>query len=199
MNDFEKTIEKLKKIEGKVRGSCLESIVKYLKRINKESYLPKIEEKLKKYGFEEKLAKIDPLKWYPIAFEVALIFSTKEVLNWGEKEIRELEKNIPKMSMMIKLLAKFLLSPKILHKKASIYWKKHFNFGKLSTLEFNEREKYFIVKIENFDLHSLYCKFLEGYFETMLLFVSKTRDIQVKEAKCTFQGNSFHEFLFSWK
>jgi hypothetical protein len=199
MNDFEKTIEKLKKIEGKVRGSCSESIVKYLKRINKESYLPEIEEKLKKYGFEEKLAKIDPLKWYPIALEVALIFSAKEVLNWGEKEIRELGKNIPKMSMMIRLLMKFLISLKVLFKKAPFYWEKHFNFGKLTVPEINEKEKYLLVKIENFDLHPLYCKFLEGYFETMLLFVSKTKNIEVKEIKCPFKGNSSHEFLFNWR
>ena len=198
MRDFEETVAKLKKIKGKVRGSCSESMVNYLRAIGKEKYFPKIQEKLREYGSEERMEQIDSLKWYPIAFEVVLIFSIKEVLNWEEKEIKELGKNVPKMSMVVKLLMKYFLSAKRSYRETPTYWKKHFNFGEILTPEFNEKEKYFILRIKDFNLHPLYCKFLEGYFETMATFVIRAKNFESKEIRCSFKGHPYHEFKISW-
>lgn len=199
MNDFKLTIEKLKKMEGKVRGSCSESMIEYLKNIGKEDYLPKIEAKLKEYGFEEKIRKIDPLRWYPIAFEVALIFSIYEILDWKKEQLKELGRNIPKISFIVRLLMKYFVSTERSYRAARVYWKKHFDSGEFQSVELNKKGKYILVRIKNFDLHPLYCIFLEGYLETMTNFIIKSKKIWTTETKCTFKDDPYHEYLMKWE
>jgi len=199
MSNFKATIEDLKEIKGNVRGSCSQSMVSYLKEIGKEEYLPRIQERFKEYGFEEKLNEIISMKEYPIAFEVALIFSIKEVLNWGEKEIKELGRNVSKMSFIVKLLMKYFLSAKKSYQQAPAYWKKHFDFGELEAPEFNEKDKYFILRVKDFALHPLHYKFLEGYFETMATFVISAKKFRSEERKCTYKGHPYHEFIIKWE
>lgn len=200
MNNFKETIEKLSKTNWKVKGACTQAIVEYLKLIGKGDQISKIEKRMQEYGFEINLEKVNPFKMYPIAMELALIFSIKEILNWGEKEIKELGRNTPKFSFIVKILMKYFISPQRSYKESPVYWKTHFNFGLLETPEFNDKEKYYFLRIKNFDIHPLYCVFLAGYFEAISSFMFRVeKTIWSQEIKCTFKGDPYHEFKISWQ
>lgn len=199
MEDFKETINRLSKTNWQVRGSGLKAIVEYIERKEKET-IPKIEEKLAQYGYPIKLKELRSLKWYPIAFDAALLFAISEVLNWGEKEMKEMGRAEPKIAFLVKYLAKYLISPQRVYQTATIFWKKTFNFGKVETPELNEKEKYAILRVKNFNLHPLFCSYLKGYFETISKFVLRgAKKIWCQEAQCSFKGDSFHEFIIYWE
>lgn len=200
MNNFKETVERLKNLKGNVKGDCTEAIVKYLKEIKKESYLPEIQKKMMtEYGFNEDLEKIKPLNWYPIAFEVALIFSIKEVLDLKDDEIKDLGRNLPKIAFIVRVLMKYFLTLKRGYEEAPNFWKKHYDFGIMENVEFNQEERFLILRIKDFNLHPLYCTFLEGYLETIVKYSVISEKVWVEEVKCSFrQEASFHEFKIKW-
>ncbi|MGC9031415.1 MAG: hypothetical protein ACP5H7_01430 [Minisyncoccia bacterium] len=182
----------------KVKGACAKAIFNYLKAKASEDDLKKIKEKIQSYGFNINLDNISPVKMYPIGLELAIIFSLSEVLNWKEKEIKELGRNVPKLSFIVKFFIKYLISLEKGYKSSPIYWKTHFNFGILETPEINKKEKYLILVLKDFSIHPLYCKFLEGYFETMAGFILGKRDVSCNETKCVYRGDNYHEFKIQW-
>jgi len=200
MESFKKVISRLAKTNWQVRGSGLKTIVEYVETKKGKEVISEIEEKLAQYGYPIKLKEIRPLKWYPIAFDAALLFAISEVLNWQTKEMKEMGRAEPKLAFLVKYLAKYLISPQRVYQAAKIFWRKTYNFGKLETPELNEKEKYGILRIKNFNLHPLFCQYLEGYFETVAQFVIRgAKKIWCQEIKCNFKGDSFHEFIIRWE
>lgn len=200
MENFQEAFDRLSKTGWKVRGSGLKAISFYVRQKEKEETVLKIEERLALYGYPIKLKTLRPLQWYPIALSAALLFSVSEVLSWGEKEMREMGQAEPKVAFLISYLSKYLISPRRAYRAAAIFWRKTYNFGELETPEFNEKERYGILRIKNFDLHPFFCRYLEGYIETgSRLVIRGANNVWCREEKCTFRGDLFHEFITRWE
>ena len=200
MENFKETIDRLSKTKYQERGTGFKAIVEYIEKKEGKKALSKIEEKLAQYGYPVNSKEIRALGWYPVGFTAALLFAVSEVLNWGEKEMKEMGKAEPKVSFLVRYLAKYLISIKRLYQAATIFWKKTYSFGKLETIELNEKEKYAILRIKDFNVHPFFCRYLEGYFETISGFVLRGAiKIWSQEVKCNFKGDSFHEFIIRWE
>lgn len=199
MENFEETVNRLSETNWKVRGSGLKAITIYLEKRGKE-IIPKIEQRLARYNYSVKLKEFRALQWYSIALAAALLFSISEILDWREEEMREMGRAEPKVAFLLRYLAKYLISPRRTYRTAAIFWKKTYNFGELETPEFNEKEKYGILRIRNFDLHPFFCRYLEGYIETASKFVIRgAKKVWCREEKCSFRGDPFHEFVTRWE
>ncbi|HDZ54229.1 MAG TPA: hypothetical protein ENI19_00875 [Candidatus Nealsonbacteria bacterium] len=200
MENFKETIDRLSKTKYQERGNGIKAIAEYIEKKEGKEAVSKIEEKLAQYGYPVILKEIRALGWYPVALTAALLFAISETLNWGEKEMKEMGQVEPKMSFLVKYLAKYIISIKRLYQAATIFWKKTYNFGKLETIELNQKEKYGILRIKDFNIHPFFCRYLEGYFETISGFVLRgVKKIWCQEVKCNFQGDSFHEFIIRWE
>jgi predicted hydrocarbon binding protein len=198
-DNFKKTIERLKSLEGNIRGCCLKSMVDALLEAKEEKFLPAIQQKLTEYGFEEDLRKIGALKWYPVAFIIASIFSFYEVLNWEESDIKEAGRNCPNSSAQILFrLSVYTISFEKVFQKLSYFWQKLVGLGELESVELNEEEKYGIVRIKKFPIHPLYCVFIKGFGEGFGKLLIKSEKVSVEETKCIHKGDKYHEFVVRW-
>jgi len=199
---FDKTIERLRKMEGKIRGCCLKSMVDFLMGSENKKFLPEIQNKLAEYGFEEDLREVKTLTWYPVSYIIASLFSFYEVLKWGEEEIKQAGRNCPKSSAQIVFRIStsiYVLSLKKAFTMLPSAWKKLVNFGSLKGFELNEKAKYLTARIRDFHVHPLYCKFIEGFGEGLGKVLIRSEKISCEERKCDFRGDPYHEFVVRWE
>lgn len=181
---------------GNVSGSCTNAIFDYLRFVGAGERVPEILARTEEYGATQKTTKVDPLRRYPIAIEMSLIFASKDVLGWGHDELKELGRNIPRVSFVVKLFLRYFLTLETSTREASKYWDKHFDFGELEVLSTDIDSGNYIVEVRGFDIHPDYCVFLCGFLETMIGFVV-SRPIQSEVIKCS-DGDGLNRFRFSY-
>lgn len=192
-----KEIENLIEIKGEVRGAVFQTDAKYVLDKEGEEGLRKLEEKAKSLGCEIDYRETKATDWYPASLRIISLLLIKETFNWLDSEIREMGKTAPKFSFMVKFIFKIFAPTKKLVKEIAGYWKEHYTVGELIVTEFDEKNKKMVLNIKDFKVHPIFCLYLEGYFERILLFVEK--GVKVKETECMFKGASHHEYLFTWE
>ena len=84
-------------------------------------------------------------------------------------------------------------------KESPKMWSKHWTIGKLVPVKLDEKQKYAVIRVEEFDLHPLYCIYLEGYFAGIVQMLAKASKIDSRETKCSFKGDPYHEFTVKWQ
>jgi hypothetical protein len=191
--------EKLMKIKGNARGEALRNHFIYIRYKKGEDGISKVEEKMRELGYPLTFKEIKPLEWYPTVLGILIILAAKEVFNWKDSDIFDMGNSAPKYSFIVKLLMKYLLSPKKTFKESPKYWKKYFDFGDLKTVEFNEKEKYLVIRIIGFNLHPITCVFHSGYFLRIMQFVVKSEKTTIEETKCVHKGDPYHEYIIKWQ
>jgi hypothetical protein len=198
--DFEQTIERLKKMKARIRGCCIKSMVDSLLGTKEERLLPSIQQKVKEYGFKEDLKEISVLKWYPFTLIMASIFSFYEVLDWTEEDVKKAGRNCPRSSgqFVFRTLA-FSMYLEGAFKMLNHIWKRLVGLGEIESVELNKQEKYAIARVRNFPVHPLCCVFLEGFGEGFGKFLIQAKKFWCKESKCSFKGDPYHEFILRWE
>ncbi|MBD3208214.1 MAG: hypothetical protein GF370_02040 [Candidatus Nealsonbacteria bacterium] len=200
--DFQQTIERLKKMEGQIRGCCLKTMVDFLLKTEDKKFLPDIQNKLAEYGFDRDLREVKILNWYPVSYIIASFFSFYEVLDWGEEEVKQAGRNCPKSSALIMFRIStsiYVISMEKAFMMLPSAYKKLVNFGSLEASELNKEERYFTARIKDFPVHPLYCKFIEGFGEGLWEVLTSSEEISCKERKCNFRGGPYHEFILKWE
>jgi hypothetical protein len=191
--------EKLMEIKGNVRGECLRVLATYIRYKKGEDGLNRVEERMRELGYPLSFKGIRPLRWYPEALEVLGFLVTQEVFNWKDADIFDMGNSAPKYSFILKILMKYFLSPKKTFEESPKYWRKHFNFGTLEAVEFNEKEKYLVVRVIGYKFHPIVCVFHSGYFLRIAQFVIKSEKITIEERKCVHKGDPYHEYIIKWQ
>ncbi|MEX0910085.1 MAG: hypothetical protein WDZ75_02190 [Candidatus Paceibacterota bacterium] len=164
-------VAKLRDI-GNVSGSCINGVFTYLHFIEKDTFIPAIIKRTEEYGEKIDPPSIDSLRRYSISSEVALLMAVYDELNWTIAEIKELGRNIPRVSLLVKFFLKYFTTLEASTDQAKMYWRRHYNFGELEVTSSELAEGNYIVEIEGFEMPPLYSEFLCGYLETMVGFVS---------------------------
>jgi hypothetical protein len=196
---LKKEAERLMKIEGNIKGAALKTHALYIrKRIGKKG-VKLIEEKLKELGYPFEFEKIKPFDWYPEGLNVLILLVIKELFNFTDKDIFEMGNNTPKTSFLAKLFMKYFVSMDKILEEAPHYWRKYFDFGELEIKEYNKKEKYVVFRVKDYKFHPLKCIFHAGYFLRVAQFVLESKKISIKERKCFFKGDPFHEYEIKWK
>jgi len=191
--------QQLTKIPGNVKGAVILADLEYVRRKKGIAAQEAIQRRLQELGYNISLKNIKPMDWYPEALSVLIILLAKEVLGLDENGIFEMGKAAPKLSIFIKLLTRFFLSIRKCFEEAPKYWKRHFDFGELEAVEFNEKERYAIIRVKGYKFHPLMCHYHKGYFLEIAQLALGKKPAEIKETKCVFRGDPYHEYLITWK
>ncbi len=184
---------------GKVKGEVFRTHAEYIRLREGEEGLKRLEEKMAELGAPINFKETKPFEWVREGVSSLSIVTAKEIFNWTDKDVFEMGRYAPKASFIIKVLIRYFVSTKKIFEEASKYWDKHFNFGSLEPVEYNEEEGKLRLRVKGFKTHPTVCIFHAGYFKGVTEFTVKTKNIDVEEVKCAHRGDDYHEFLITWK
>jgi hypothetical protein len=187
-------VEKLKDV-GNVSGSCINSIFAYLGIIGKQESVSAILKRAELYGGEIDPSATNSLRTYPIHVETALLMAVYDELGWNTAEIKELGRNIPRVSLLVKFFLKYFTTLETTTNQAKMYWHRHYDFGELEVVSSDLVGGNYIVEVQGFDMPPLYSEFLCGFLETMVGFVS-AEPISSEIVKYSENGDGVNRFRF---
>jgi hypothetical protein len=192
--------KKLMEIEGETRGVVLKTDGEYILKEKGEEGLKKVEEELEGLGYPIKFKEIKTMDFFPVGLRVISLLTIKKIFNFDDEKIKEMGIFATKVSLIIKIFTRYFLSVKrVFYVEAPKIWRKHWTIGDLMPVEINEEKKYAILRLKNFSLHPVYCKYLEGYFPGPFQLMIKSSKMTCEETKCTFRGDEYHEYLIKWQ
>lgn len=187
-------VKKLMATQGECRGIHLRNDAEYILAKKGQKGLGKVEKELAGLGYPIKYAEIKNMEFYPAGLRVLSLLAAKKVFDWGDEKVRDMCSFAAGVSFVVKLYMKFFYSiPKILE-KASKMWREYWTEGRLEVKGYNEEEKYAVLRIEDFNLHPIYCRCLEGYMAGLTKMVTKSGEAECRETECVFKGGKTHEF-----
>jgi len=198
MEEIQKSeLENLIKIKGEVRGTVFQTDAKYILEKGGEKSLRKLEERVKKLGYPIDYRKAKVIDWYPIGLRIISLILIKDTFGWPDSEIRAMGKTAPKFSFIVKFIFKLFAPLKKLVKEIPRDWKEHYTIGEMEVARFDEENKKLIIHLKDFKIHPIFCIYLEGYIERVILFVEQ--GATTKETKCIFRGDPYHEYTSKWQ
>ena len=191
---------KIKKIKGEIKGIVIKGILSYIQRSEKKENIEKLKQSLKKDGLEIIWeSKIKSFEWYPLSWYIILLTKSQEILEWKEEEIFQIGYQAAKHSLIAKIFLKHFTSIEKAAQTGKNMWKQMVSVGDLSIKKLDTKNKKIIFKIENFDIHPLVCTDIKGYMKSMGEFMVGQKNVKIKETKCSFQGDAYHEFELDWE
>ena len=190
--------QRLINIKGKIKGVGIKQDWDFVLKEKGTNGLKKLEDKMGKLGYSLKYKDIKSGKFYPLGIDTISLLAMKELFGFDEKEFIKMGMSYLELSMVFKVFAKYLLSPKRIAEQASRIWNSYYTVGALKVVEVDEEKKNMTLRIEDFDIDSLYCWIYKGNFIKILQVVTKGK-VNCEERKCTFRGDQFHEFFLTWE
>ena len=184
-------VKELLEKEGKVKGDLLLAYLHYIQKTEGDKGISAVENRLKAIGVELKKSEIDASSWYPVGYEPLIVLAAKENFGWKDDEIFEMGKNIPKLSLAIKIMLCFLISIDKLFQESSKCWRNSYDFGELEPVG-REDDRY-ILRIKGYDIHPISCIYNAGYIIGITEMVGK-KGMKIEEKVCTHKGGEYHEY-----
>ncbi|MDH4210762.1 MAG: hypothetical protein OEV79_04875 [candidate division WOR-3 bacterium] len=192
-------IEQLMAIKGQVRGAVFETDAEYIRNKQGRDGLEKVEAGLRVLEYELNYGDVSSMEWMALSLRALSFLVMKDVFNWSDEEIVAMGDAAPKHSFIVKLFMKFFISPHVAFSHAPEYWTKHYDTGRLEAVSLDEETRHAVVRLYDFTLHPVYCRYLEGYFGRLFKFMFPNSKVKVRETDCTCNGDSCHEFLVDWE
>lgn len=192
-------LDELLKLKGQIRGVVFYTDANYVLEKEGDDGLKKLEKRVKDFNYPIDYRKTDKTTYFPVGLRAISLILIKDTFNWSDEEIRKMGWNAPSISPIIKIFMRFFSSVKMIAEKVPNMWTNHYhNIGKLSAVT-DEKKKYFILKLEDFKVHHLFCVYLSGYFTRVVSFALNTKKIDCRETKCSFRGDKYDEFTITWE
>jgi len=196
----QKEISQILKIKGEVRGVVFRTDATYVLEKEGEKGLRAIEKEIKKikqpisYGTE-----IKATGWYPLSWRILSLLIIKDTFNWQDEDIIAMGETAPKHSFVVKILLRYFVSLEKTFSETGKYWEKHYSIGKIWSPVIDIKKKHLVVRLQDFKTHKILCTYFTGYFKTIAKMVVKTEKITIRETKCMFRGDPYHEFVINWE
>jgi len=184
--------------EGEVRGIVFKTDEEFILREQGKEALKKLEAELEKMGCPINHREIETMNFYPMGLRIISLLAMRKVLGFSEQDIERMGAEAPKISLVIKLFAKFFFSITKSVEQAPKMWEKHYTVGKF-TAESHEKERYIIIRLKELNLHPVFCLYLKGYLSRIVQMVVKA-PVSPEEIKCPYKNekDKFHEYLLRW-
>lgn len=190
-------LEELKKIEGELRGVSLKGDAEFVVREKGEEGLKRLEDAMADLGYPIKYKGLVAMNFYPLSLDAVNLLVIKRLFDFDDKKIQELGGFLSKVSLILKMFMRYFVSIEKVAKEAPVIWKRNYTVGDLKLIELNQEKKHLVLRLDNFNIHPLYCHVLMGYFSSVVQMVVKERPV-CEETKCQFKGDKFHEFVIKW-
>lgn len=186
-------LEELMKIGGEVRGAVFQTDARYVLEKEGEAGLKKLESAVKSLGYNINYRSGKATDWHQVGLRIISLLLIKDTFGWSDAEIREMGKTAPKFSFLVKFIFKLFAPLKKLVKEIPNDWKEHYTIGRMEVVKFDEENKELIIHVKDFKAHPIFCKYLEGYIERVLLFVEQ--EVVTKTTRC----DPYYEYISTWK
>ncbi len=183
----------------KVLGVVFKTHVSCLKKMEGKGAPQKVEEKMAEIGYPIKFKETQTFKYYPVGLADLVIIVAKEIFQWQKEDIFKMGEMSPQYSFIAKIIMKYFLSLKQCFKSAPVYWRKHFTKGTVEPYLLDKEHKKVILRLKATVTRPEICAFYAGYFLRIAKFVILSKKATIKETKCTFRGDPFHEFTITWE
>ena len=188
--------DELMKIKGETIGIAIREHKEFILNEKGKEGLKKVEDIISGLGYPE-YKKIKPRKFYPVGLYALTLVAAKRIFNWDDEKFEEMGRFNAKMSLILRILMRFLVSLDVAAEKVPVMWKQYYTVGNLRTMEYDKERRYVILRLEDFALHPLHCKLQAGYYSTILQIIVKDT-VTCEETKCVYKGDEYHEFLLKW-
>ncbi len=183
---------------GNTKGETLNFILQYLQRKEGEESLSKLKQVLKELELPIDIEKVKDSNLIKESFVALVIITIKELFNWTDEDVFNMGKEEPKSSLIVKLLMKYLVSMEKTFEKAPDFWRKFTDFGYIESVEFNNKESYFVLRLHNYNIDPVMCRYLAGVFFTMASFALKEGNVTIEETRCMHKTDEYHEYVIGW-
>ena len=190
-------LDKLMEIKGEVRGAVFQTDAKNVLVKEGEEGLQKLEKRVKNLGYDIDYRSGKATDWHPVGLRIISLLLIKDTFNWSDAEIREMGKRAPKFSFLVKFIFKLFAPLGKLIKEIPSDWKEHYTIGEMEVTKFDKENKEMVLYVKDFKIDPIFCIYLEGYIERILLFVEQ--GVKTRETKCMFRGDPYHEYTSQWK
>jgi len=197
-NQLKKELERMMAIDAYTRSVVLKAHADYILKKEGRQGLEKVEKAMAELGWPVNLKKIDIFSWKRDGLLVGVALVAKTIFNWPDEEVFLMGKEAARSSFLVRLTLRYLISPKIAFKNAYRLWERYYKFGKLETVELNEKEKYAILRVIRPKVHPIVCNYYKGYITQIGEYILGKGKVQVIETKCQFKGDPYHEYLIKW-
>lgn len=197
LSNTEKNLNQILNKEGMIAGEVFHTQYEYVKRNKGDQGLDAFAKKAKEYGQELDLRDMNFQKWYPVGLRPFSWFIMLKTFGWGEKEFLDSAYQAPKVSFIMRILARYFVSPKVTIQKSPKYWNKHYTIGSLEVHKIDMKNKRFVLRVKDFKVSPLFCIFYLGYFKKVVEF-GGIKNPSVRETKCIYNGDDLHEFEITW-
>jgi len=187
----------LMKIKGETTGNSIKNTGEFILKEEGEEGLKKLENIMVRLGYPIRYKKIQATGYYPSNLLAITFVVIERIFNYDDNKFREMGEFRAKFSIMIRLLINYFVSLDKMVKEFPRMWRKFFTAGEAKIIEFNKEKKNVILRIENYSLHQIQCRVMEGIFSTMLQIILKSK-VTCQEIKCVHRGDEYHEFLLRW-
>jgi len=185
---------------GEARGVVFKTDGDYILKEKGEDGLKKLGDELIALGYPIEYKKIEALSFYPIGLRIISLLAIQKVFSFDEAKIKELGSFASRTSLMVKLFINYFLSvEKVFFNEAPKIWRKHYSVGDFLPTEFNEKDKYGIIQLKNYQFHPIFCLYLGSYLCGFFQMLIKSPEISFEETKCPFRGDDYHEYKIRWK
>ena len=193
-----KLVEELMSVKGEARGIVLKTDADFVRRKKGEIGLEKVEKALREISYPIDYKNIDALNFYPIGLRILSLLAIKQALDFSDEDIAQMGAEAPKISLVIKLFAKFFFSLSATVAQAPKMWKKHYTVGELSA-KADEEKKQAVVQLRDLTIHPIFCAYLKEYFATIIKMVVNA-PVASERVKCPYinKQDKYHEYLMKW-
>jgi len=193
----EQELKRIKNIQGEIRGAGITEPMSFILKKEGGSSLKKLEQSLAKMDFPMKLKKINTTQFYPLSWGVVVQVAIKELFDYKEEDFVKMGKYNARVSFILKLFMKYLVSLDMVAKAAQTMWRKYNSIGTLKVVDYSYKERYGIVRIEDFPVHPILCPIYKGYLSSIVSLVVG-KETSAEETKCVHRGDEYCEFVISW-
>ena len=186
------------KIPVKMRGDAIKTDLAYIQRHEGKEALKKLTQKMNKIDNSFNYKKIKKTEWVPAGWKIILIQLGREMFDWKDKDIINMGYEEPTSSFLIKTSLKYFISIEKNFKEVPKHWFKYWNKGNFIPYELNVKEKQAVARLKNFKVHPDICLYILGLIKSFSELILNQKGVKVKETKCAFKGDAYHEFKINW-
>ena len=191
-------IDNLMKIEGEVRGAAFLTDANYIRNKKGEDALGIVMGRLRELGCPIDYDRIKAMEWLPLRLRAVSFQVIRDVFGWSDDDFKAMGIAAPLHSFIVKLLVKFFVAMPAAVGNSPKYWLKHYSVGTIEIASISEEERNICVRIHGFTVTRTYCRYLEGYFQSMVQMILPHDTAKSEEVKCAFDGHPFHEIIIRW-
>ncbi len=187
----------MSEIKGDTRGISMKGDFAYILHKKGKEGLKKVEEEMAKLGYPVTYNNLKEIGFYPMKVEAMTFLVMKKLFGFDREEFVKMGEFNSKVSLIVRLFMKYFVSLELIAREAPRFWRKYYSVGDLKVVEINKKERYIIIRVENFRHHPLHCATVEGYIISLIKMVLG-KEVSSEETKCVHRGDEYHEFVVRW-